>query len=91
LTPTRAPGHRAFVIAVGRELVGTRGSLLQRVLTVTLEHQSGGAPDVDLGYHAEKSASLNSQRGMALSSSCRRRITDAVLQLANTTPPRPVH
>ena len=49
-----APGHRAVVIAFGRELVGTRGALLERVLTVTLEHQGGGAPDVDLGYHAEK-------------------------------------
>jgi hypothetical protein len=47
-----APGHRA-VIAFGRELACTRGALLERVLTVTLEHQGGGAPDVDLGYHAE--------------------------------------
>jgi hypothetical protein len=47
-------GHGAVVIAFGRELVCTRGALLERVLTVTLEHQGGGAPDVDLGYHAEK-------------------------------------
>jgi hypothetical protein len=32
-----APGHGAVVIAFGRELVCTRGALLERFLTVTLE------------------------------------------------------
>jgi hypothetical protein len=40
-----APGRRAVVIAVGRELVGADGSLLERFLAVALEHQVGGAPD----------------------------------------------
>src|SRR5258707_8301062 len=34
-----APGRRAVVIAVGRELVGADGSLLERFLAVALEHQ----------------------------------------------------
>ena len=31
-------------------------SPLERLLAVALEHQVGGAPDVDLGYHAAKAA-----------------------------------
>src|SRR6202043_1135885 len=49
-----APRRRAIVIAVGRELVGARAALLERFLAVALEHQIGGAPDIDLGYHAGK-------------------------------------
>jgi hypothetical protein len=29
-------------------------------VAVVLEHQVGGAPDIDLGYHTEKIASLRS-------------------------------
>jgi hypothetical protein len=42
------------VIAVGRELVGADGSLLERFLAVALEHQVGGAPDIDLGITSPK-------------------------------------
>ena len=47
-----APSHRAVVIAGGRKLVGTRGALFERLLAVAFEHQVGGTPDIDLGYHA---------------------------------------
>jgi hypothetical protein len=47
-----APRGRGVVIAFGCELVGARGALLECLLPVALEHQGGGAPDVDLGYHA---------------------------------------
>jgi hypothetical protein len=42
------------MIAVGGELVGTRRTLRKRSVTVALQHQGGGAPDIDLGYHAAK-------------------------------------
>ena len=48
-----APGHRAVVIAAGFQLVSTRGAFLERLLAVALEHQVGGAPDIDFWYHAE--------------------------------------
>src|SRR5215467_8176815 len=50
-----APGVRAVVIAVSRELLGARGALLERFVSVALQHQGGGTPDIDLGYHAGKS------------------------------------
>jgi hypothetical protein len=40
------------VIAVARELDGSRGALLERFIAVALQHQGGGTPDIDLGYHA---------------------------------------
>ena len=49
-----APRRRAIVIAGGRELVGARGALFESFPAVALEHQIGGAPDIDLGYHAGK-------------------------------------
>ena len=55
-----APGVRAGVIAVGRELVGARDALLERLISVALQHQGGGTPDIDLGYHAGKIARLRS-------------------------------
>jgi hypothetical protein len=39
------------VIAVGHKLVGTPGALLERLLALAFEHQVGGTPDIDLGYH----------------------------------------
>src|SRR5438874_2174439 len=56
-----APGSRPIVILVDRELVGTLGALLERLFTIAFEHQVGGAPDIDLGYHATKSAPLRSR------------------------------
>ena len=55
-----APGIRAVVIAVSRELVGPRGALFERFVAVALQHQAGGTPDIDLGYHAGKIARLRS-------------------------------
>jgi hypothetical protein len=46
-----APDRHAAVIAGGCELVDARGAFLERFLAVALEHQGGGAPDVDLGNH----------------------------------------
>ena len=50
-----APGSGTVVIAVGRELVR---SLLERLFAVALEHQIGGTPDIDLGYHVTKGVRL---------------------------------
>ena len=55
-----APGVRASVIAVGRELIGARDALLKRVVAIALQHQGGSTPDIDLGYHAGKIARLQS-------------------------------
>ena len=55
-----APGVRAGVIAIRREHVGARGALLERLISVALQHQGGGTPDIDLGYHAGKIARLRS-------------------------------
>jgi hypothetical protein len=42
------------VIATGGKLVSARAALLERFLAVARQHQTGGAPDIDLGYHAGK-------------------------------------
>jgi hypothetical protein len=46
------------VIAGGGELIRTDGAFLERSVAVVLEHQVGGLPDIDLGYHTEKIAIL---------------------------------
>jgi len=46
-----APDGRPVVILAGREFVDAFGALLERLLAVALEHQGGGMPDIDLGYH----------------------------------------
>jgi hypothetical protein len=46
-----APDGHAVVIAGRCELVNARGAFLERFLAIALEHQGGGAPDVDLGNH----------------------------------------
>ena len=56
-----APGVGAVVIAVGRELVGPRGALLERFFAIALQHQGRGTPDIDFGYHAGKIARLRSR------------------------------
>ena len=55
-----APGIGAVVITVGRQLVDARAAFLKRLVAVTLQHQGGGAPDIDLGYHGGKIARLRS-------------------------------
>ena len=46
------------MIAVARELVSARGALLKRPFAAALEHQIGGAPDVDLGYSRRRDCRL---------------------------------
>jgi hypothetical protein len=46
------------VIATHRELVGARGAFRGRFLPVALQHQNGGAPDIDLRYHPAEIAGL---------------------------------
>jgi hypothetical protein len=60
--PDPAPDRDAVVIVGGGELIGARIAFLERLLAVALEHQIGGAPDIDLGYHAEKIAWLRSTK-----------------------------
>src|SRR5215831_3581848 len=49
-TPARLTGG----IAVRGEFIGPSGALLSRCVAVPPEHQVGGAPDIDLGHHAQK-------------------------------------
>src|SRR5438105_2074838 len=60
--PDPAPGRYAVVIVGGCHLIGARFAFLERLLAIALEHQVGGAPDIDLGYHAAKTAPLRSTR-----------------------------
>jgi hypothetical protein len=55
-----APGIGTVVIAVGRELVRARGAFFKRFLAIALQHETGSAPDIDLGYHAAQIAGLRS-------------------------------
>jgi hypothetical protein len=41
------------VIVLGSEVVGARGAFVDRLVAVPLEHQVGGAPDVDFGNHGK--------------------------------------
>jgi hypothetical protein len=56
----QAPSRGAVVIAVGSELIGARIAFLERLLAIALEHEVGGTPDIDLGYHVGKTAGLQS-------------------------------
>ena len=56
-----APGHGAVIIAGGRELVSSSGTLLGRLIAVALEHELRCPPDIDLGYHATNTAGLRSR------------------------------
>src|SRR5580704_7693016 len=58
--PGPAPDRYAVVIVGGCQLIGARFAFLERLLAIALEHQVGGAPDIDLGYHAAKTAPLRS-------------------------------
>ena len=55
-----APHGLAFVIVLRGELIGARGAFLKGLVAVALEHEGGGAPDVDLGYHRKQAARLRS-------------------------------
>jgi hypothetical protein len=49
----RRQGIRAVVIAVSREFVGPRGALFESLVTVPLEHQLRGTPNIDIRYHLD--------------------------------------
>ena len=55
-----APHGLTFVILLPGEFVGARGAFLNGLVAVPLEHEVGGAPDVDLGYHREQVARVRS-------------------------------
>ena len=57
-----APGVGATVITVRREFVDTGAALFERLVTLALQHQGGGTPDIDLGYHGAKTAHCGRQR-----------------------------
>ena len=45
------PGRRSVIVASECEFGSSSGSLLERLITVALEHQLRRPPNVDLGYH----------------------------------------
>ena len=55
-----APDGLAFVIVLRGEFVGACGTFLNGLVAIPLEHEVGGAPDVDLGYHIEQVARFRS-------------------------------
>ena len=55
-----APDRLAFVIVLRGEFVGARSAFLKRLVAVPLEHEGGGTPDVDLGYHRRQVARFRS-------------------------------
>ena len=57
-----APGVSAVVIAGGREVIDAPVALLERFVAIALQHQGGGTPDIDLGYHGAKTAHLRSTK-----------------------------
>ena len=49
-----APHELAAVIVLRGKLVAARSAFLKGLVAVALEHEVGGAPDVDLGYHGNR-------------------------------------
>ena len=49
-----APHGLAAVIVLRGELVAASSAFLKGLVAVALEHEVGGAPDVDLGYHGNR-------------------------------------
>lgn len=49
-----APHGLAAVIVLRGEFVAARSAFLKGLVAVALEHEVGGAPDVDLGYHGNR-------------------------------------
>ena len=62
------------MIAVGCELVGATGAFLECLAAIALEHEIGGAPDIDLGYHAGKTATLTIYKSLTSKIALRARI-----------------
>ena len=54
------PSVGTVMIAIRRELVDARSALFERFVAAALQHQGGGAPDIDLGYYTGESAGLRS-------------------------------
>ncbi len=54
--PTAAMIRRhtaAPLVLLSEKLIGARDAFVERFLAVALEHQAGGAPDVDRWYHGK--------------------------------------
>ena len=78
-----APHGLAAVIVLRGELVAARSAFLKGLVAVALEHEVGGAPDVDLGYQ-ERSlppADGRSRRNVAARMSILSRETEDVSNL----------
>jgi hypothetical protein len=56
-----APDRHSGIVAHLRKFVSPPGTFLHRCFAVPPEHQAGGAPNVDLGYHR-----LNAKRGRSI-------------------------
>jgi hypothetical protein len=65
-----APCRLTVEIVVCGQFVGARGALLEGLVAVPLEHQRGGTPDVDLGYHVRNQAGSR-DRGCGKTLACR--------------------
>jgi hypothetical protein len=48
------PGRRSVIVASECKFGSSCSALLERLITVALEHQLRRTPNVDLGYHASK-------------------------------------
>jgi len=48
------PGRRSVIVASECEFGGSSSALLERLITVALEHQLRRPPNVDLGYHVPR-------------------------------------
>ena len=55
-----APHRPADVIVLRGEFVGARGAFLNGPVAIPLEHEVGGSPDVDLGYHGGQAGRFRS-------------------------------
>jgi hypothetical protein len=56
------PDRDASVVTIRSELVDPSRTFRLGVVAVALEHWVGDAPDVDLGYHAAKTAPSRSTK-----------------------------
>jgi hypothetical protein len=53
-----APDYRAVVIILRRKLIGACSAFFEGLVAGALEHQVGGPPDINLGYHARQNCRL---------------------------------
>ena len=55
-------GPRLTPAESGREVIDAPVALLERFVAIALQHQGGGKPEIDLGYHGAKTAHLRSTK-----------------------------